>query len=861
MNRPILGVIGLAAGLSTMVLFGPSGSAQQNPTSPAPGKAPSVSAYEVEAGPGIVSMATDGPAVRPNHPPFSQIPPAKMPDPSDPRRASTGPGAVIGRDSRTGRILQGTARQAATLSEALSQGGGYGGADGGGGQSDQLAGMSGPMSIISEAQRATAPWRMNVKLVAQASDGNFWVCSGTMRDAQTVLTAGHCVFDFGDTGWANQIWIYPGWDGANEQFAAPPAIVQPYGWANGTDLWSWTGWVNSGDITYDVGMVNVTRAVGFLTGWFGWSYGGDCAFWTSTTINNASYPAQACGLPGLHNGSDMTYFSGLFDSCPSARRLGLNTVAGCYTAIWGGQSGSGVYRIDGTDRFVHGITSTSNRTTYAEYQRQFQEWVEASNDQIIPNGRGAAFDLQPLDVNAGASTVVAGSNLTGLTHLAANGSNGAANANWTFRVYLSTNSDISAADTLLSTQNYNWAFGALSSVNINMVDVNIPGGTAPGNYYVGVIYDPATDGNDANDDSDNWDAVAITVTKPNLDMTLLTGPATAMPGQGINISNTVANIGNGATGTFRVGLYLSADATCTTADTFLGSRSLSLGAGGSSNANSAVTIPGGTTLGAKFLCGIADDQTDVFETNESDNTISAGITIVRPNLTVTLVNAPAQASPGSVVAVANTVANNGTAGAGAFRVGLYLSTDTTCTTGDTFLTSRNLASLAAGASSAVNTNVTIPAATPLSTRYVCVIADDLLAVAESNESDNTGSDSINVVSATPVITLKVNGLHPTPPNVPVTGPTALTLSISPTTYTGTLSWYWALVYNGSLFWVTSSGLSTTPAPFVVSPPVVMTDAPLLSLTLPPATTMTNAIFMVNAGGTTVASDFITATRP
>src|SRR5262245_60648185 len=174
MKRPILGVIGLAAGLSTMVLFGPSGSAQQNPTSPAPGKAPSVVPYEVEAGPGVVSTATDGPAVRPNHPPFSQIPPAKMPDPSAPRLASTGPGAVIGRNSRTGRIVRGTAREAATLSEALALGGGYAGADGGGGLSDQLAGMSGSMSIISTATRATAPWRMNVKLVAQASDGNFW---------------------------------------------------------------------------------------------------------------------------------------------------------------------------------------------------------------------------------------------------------------------------------------------------------------------------------------------------------------------------------------------------------------------------------------------------------------------------------------------------------------------------------------------------------------------------------------------------------------------------------------------------------------------------------------------------------------
>jgi hypothetical protein len=157
--------------------------------------------------------------------------------------------------------------------------------------------------------------------------------------------------------------------------------------------------------------------------------------------------------------------------------------------------------------------------------------------------------------------------------------------------------------------------------------------------------------------------------------------------------------------------------------------------------------------------------------------------------------------------------------------------------------------------------VTIPAGTPLSTRYVCVIADDLSAVAESNEADNTDSDSIAIVSATPVITLEVNGQHPNPPIVPTNGPVDLTLSVSPTTYTGTLAWYWAIIYNGSLLWVTPGGISPTPAPFLNSPPIVLDDAPLLSLTLPPGSTITNAIFMVDRGGTTIASDFITATRP
>ena len=110
-----------------------------------------------------------------------------------------------------------------------------------------------------------------------------------------------------------------------------------------------------------------------------------------------------------------------------------------------------------------------------------QGWIDFSNDTILPDGRGAAFDLQPLNMTGSTTTVVAGSSLSGLHHLAANGSNGSANrTDWTFRVYLSTNSDISASDTLISTQVFSWNFGPVSSVTLNMLPVTIPGGTAAG---------------------------------------------------------------------------------------------------------------------------------------------------------------------------------------------------------------------------------------------------------------------------------------------------------------------------------------------------------------------------------------------
>src|SRR6185503_9976792 len=126
-----------------------------------------------------------------------------------------------------------------------------------------------------------------------------------------------------------------------------------------------------------------------------------------------------------------------------------------------------------------------------------------------------------------------------------------------------------------------------------------------------------------------------------------------------------------------------------------------------------------------------------------------------------------------------------------FRLGLYLSPDNVCTTGDTLIGSRTL-SFAGGGSSAANTSVTIPAGATFGAKFICAIVDDLSTVGEYNESNQTRSTGISILSAIPTVTLKVNGLHPTPPVVNTTGPYNLTITIPPTSMTATLDIYWAI---------------------------------------------------------------------
>jgi hypothetical protein len=109
---------------------------------------------------------------------------------------------------------------------------------------------------------------------------------------------------------------------------------------------------------------------------------------------------------------------------------------------------------------------------------------------------------------------------------------------------------------------------------------------------------------------------------------------------------------------------------------------------------------------------------------------------------------PASMLPGETTTASCSVKNQGTASAGASVLKYYLSANSTYEATDVLLGSSNIATLAAGASAAASSVVTIPAATAAGTWYVVFYADADLAVAEGNETNNVGSFQITVTSTT-----------------------------------------------------------------------------------------------------------------
>ena len=111
------------------------------------------------------------------------------------------------------------------------------------------------------------------------SDGR---CTGWLINANTVVTAGHCIHPGGSGGAfypTSSYRVSPGYNGTSA----------PYG--SCTARWTVTtnGWAANGDDRYDYGAIRQNCQIGRTTGWYGF-------FWTATTLTGL--PTVINGYPG-----------------------------------------------------------------------------------------------------------------------------------------------------------------------------------------------------------------------------------------------------------------------------------------------------------------------------------------------------------------------------------------------------------------------------------------------------------------------------------------------------------------------------------------------------------------------------------
>ncbi len=359
-------------------------------------------------------------------------------------------------------------------------------------------------------------------------------------------------------------------------------------------------------------------------------------------------------------------------------------------------------------------------------------------DTIVTATYGQIFDIYMTEVSSPSLAAVNG---TITVHNTVANSWVQAAGPFHVKFYLSANNVIATTDTYLGERLVNGlAPGASDTADTVLT---IPANLAPGAYFIGAIANPTGEVTETSLTNNAMAGNLLTTSlRPDLIVTAVSGPVSVNAEPTISVSSTVKNQGLADAGIFDVRFYLSVDSVITTNDVYLGSRTVnSLGVNAEETAISTVSMPVSVTSGTYYIGAIADAGNFVSESHEANNSFAGTQIMVYhgyPDLVMTAVSGPAGAYTGKAIPVTHTVKNlgSGPAGSGGFSVHLYLSTDNVITPSDTYLGSRLVDLLEAGAEKTFTNLVSVPVSLATGTYFIGAISD---AQGNANESDEANN--------------------------------------------------------------------------------------------------------------------------
>ncbi len=194
----------------------------------------------------------------------------------------------------------------------------------------------------------------------------------------------------------------------------------------------------------------------------------------------------------------------------------------------------------------------------------------------------------------------------------------------TTKIYLSTNSSWDALDTLIGSR----AVPALAAgaTDTGSISVTIPAGTTSGTRYIIARADADNVVAELNETNNNK-SKSIKI-GPDLTVSTLSAPTSAVRGATITVTTAIKNNGGGDAGASTTKLYLSSNNIYDAGDTYLGERAVpNIVAGATNSGSTSVTIPSGITAGIYYIISVADANAVVLETVETNNNKYKSITL------------------------------------------------------------------------------------------------------------------------------------------------------------------------------------------------------------------------------------------
>ena len=339
----------------------------------------------------------------------------------------------------------------------------------------------------------------------------------------------------------------------------------------------------------------------------------------------------------------------------------------------------------------------------------------------------------------------------------------ASSGSFRWALYLSTDTTITTSDIQLDY----WTQSSISagSSRSSTKSVTIPSSITGGYYYVGMIVDINNQVSESDEgNNDDYDSGRVRVYElpdlvPRTTSSSCSTPATGTIGDyldssiSIQYENDVSSSHGQSSGAFDWAMYLSTDSTITTSDTQVGSdqysSSLSSGNYRTDSLSSSNRIPSNMNAGTYYWGYILDVNSDVDESSESNNVRTCGQITLQEDLpdieAISVSTSSSSVVMGDTITVQYRIDNIGTDYTGSFHWKLYLSSDSTITTSDTFVDEFSVSSISGGSyRSGYEYSVGIPTGMNTGYHYLGMIADNRDSVNELDETNNVVSSNSRI---------------------------------------------------------------------------------------------------------------------
>jgi V8-like Glu-specific endopeptidase len=372
--------------------------------------------------------------------------------------------------------------------------------------------------VFSEVSDTTVqPYSQTVHILVPMGDGNYGLCSGALIDPKFVITAGHCVYGLETDSFYDyeEMVVYPA-STLDPLYGGP---TTPFGTAKAVKLYVWTAFTNpSGWIhpsyywQWDIGVIELDRPVGALTGWYGYDYNDSADFYAENLFLQNGYPSDANGDGDVFGDYYTMWgwggaYSGMDDNALFHSGYGCN-----------GLSGAAASR----NNIVYAVATAAAELPCSDSiidTRTTEGEVADLDGVIIGPAHPTTLDLMALGVTSTSQVYKSGQSIKNARVTVHNYSSFSLGFALTVRadVYLSTDSTISASDVHIGYQTVTTDFAAMGVYAIPLSNLRVPPNLKAGGYYLGVVLtDPSTgqpldDYNETNNASNGQEAFAIEI--------------------------------------------------------------------------------------------------------------------------------------------------------------------------------------------------------------------------------------------------------------------------------------------------------------------------------------------------------------